>query len=72
MPTYDEIYKEAKKSGVTRLFTLGFIPSLFRNIILGGGFAPLIMGNTYMPLNILYCAGAIVLSHPFEVARVMI
>ena len=25
-----------------------------------------------MPINFLYCAGAMVLSHPFEVARVLI
>lgn len=36
------------------------------------GFIPQMFGFSYMPVNFLYCAGAMVLSHPFEVARVLI
>jgi hypothetical protein len=72
MKTYGDIYRDFSKGGMTRLFTLGFIPSLIRNFILCAGFTPALMGYTYMPINLLYCTGAVVLSHPFEVARVII
>ena len=55
-----------------RLFTLGLIPTLMKNSLMALGFVPQSLGFSYMPLNFLYCAGAVIVSHPFELARVMV
>lgn len=70
--SYGQLYKEVSKGNPLRIFTLGVIPSFFRNFILCTGFTPALMGHTFVPLSLLFCTGAIALSHPFEVARVII
>ena len=61
-----------KQSNMGKLFTLGLIPSIIRNAFLSVAFLPTMMGYTYEPAVAIYCLGAIVLSHPFEVARTII
>ena len=62
----------ANEIGYHRLFTLGLVPSLGRNILVSAGFLPGFLGHEYSPLNVIYALGGILLSHPFEVARVII
>lgn len=56
----------------TRAFTLGLIPTIFRNFFLCLGLTPGLSGFTYAPLTVVWSLGGILLSHPFEVARVLI
>jgi hypothetical protein len=58
--------------GFQRLFTLGLVPSLARNVLLSAGFLPGFLGHDYSPLSIGYALGGILLSHPFEVSRVIL
>ena len=67
--SYREIMSEV---GVSRMFTLGLIPSLNRNILVCSGFIPSFLGQAYSPISVVYALGGILLSHPFEVARVII
>jgi hypothetical protein len=53
-----------------RVFTLGLIPTLLRNSVLFLGIAPALNGIDYTPVSVLYGLGGILLSHPFEIARV--
>jgi hypothetical protein len=62
----------ANDIGYHRLFTLGLVPSLGRNILVSAGFLPGFLGQEYSPLNVIYALGGILLSHPFEVARVIL
>lgn len=55
-----------------KLFTLGLIPMVGRNFLMTFGYLPTMLGQTYSPMNLLYVLGGILLSHPFEVARVII
>lgn len=55
-----------------KLFTLGFTAALARNSILMTAFLPKAMGNEWLPLDAGFAFGAILVSHPFEVARVLI
>ncbi len=55
-----------------RLFTLGVIPTTVRNLLVATSMIPFVAGIDYQPVQVLYAAGAILLSHPFEVARVII
>ena len=70
--TYKQILRETMKGNPVRLFTLGIIPSIIRNITICTGFLPAFQGITYTPVTFIYALGGILLSHPFEVARVMI
>lgn len=71
--SYREILSEHMKGMKPyRIFTLGLIPTMMRNVTLFFGFVPAVAGFTDAPLSILYGLGGILLSHPFEVARVMI
>jgi hypothetical protein len=54
------------------MFTLGLIPSIARNILVCTGFIPSFIGQTSTPITVGYALGGILLSHPFEVARVII
>jgi hypothetical protein len=54
------------------MFTLGLIPSIARNILVCAGFVPSFIGNNSTLLTVGYALGGILLSHPFEVARVII
>ena len=70
--SYGTILSETMRSNPIRLFTLGLFPSLFRNVTLAAGFAPSFMGFNYGPLQLLFACGAVLISHPFEVARVLV
>lgn len=67
--TYSQIVSEV---GFPRMFTLGLIPSIARNILVCTGFIPSFIGQTSAPITVGYALGGILLSHPFEVARVII
>lgn len=67
--TYKEILRETTYK---RAFTLGLIPTTFRNLGLAVGLLPAANGFTFEPLSYLFALGGIVISHPFEVARVII
>jgi hypothetical protein len=67
--TYSQITSEV---GVTRMFTLGLIPSIGRNFLITAGLIPTLLGNNDTLITFGYALGGIVLSHPFEVARVII
>jgi hypothetical protein len=54
------------------MFTLGLIPSIARNIFVCAGFVPSFLGQSYSPISVGYALGGILLSHPFEVARVIL
>jgi hypothetical protein len=54
------------------MFTLGLIPSICRNFFLTAGLIPSLLGNNNTLITLGYALGGIVLSHPFEVARVII
>ena len=54
------------------MFTLGLIPSIARNILVCTGFIPSFIGQNSTPITVGYALGGILLSHPFEVARVII
>jgi hypothetical protein len=59
-------------SGIFRLFTLGLSAHIFRNFALSLALVPREYGSSFEPLQALYALGAILVSHPFEVARVLI
>jgi hypothetical protein len=67
--SYYQIFSEV---GPQRLFTLGLVPSLARNILVSAGFLPGFLGHEYSPLSVVYALGGILLSHPFEVSRVIL
>jgi hypothetical protein len=54
------------------MFTLGVVPVINRNILVSAGFIPSFLGQSYSAISIAYALGGILLSHPFEVARVII
>lgn len=54
------------------MFTLGLIPSLARNVLVCVGFLPSLIGHNSAPISAAYALGGILLSHPFEVARVIL
>ena len=55
-----------------KLITLGYTAALLRNACLMTVFLPRALGNEWLPMDAGFTFGAILLSHPFEVARVMI
>ena len=55
-----------------RLFTLGIGSTLLRNFCLSTAFMPRIYGVHDEAFQLLAAVGAVALSHPFEVARVLI
>lgn len=60
------------EKSIIRPFTVGILPTLLRNCILALGIQPAINGFTQTSVAFLYALGGILLSHPFEVARVHI
>lgn len=58
--------------GVHRLFTLGLFPSLARNFLLSAGFYLSFFDQAYSASSLLFAVGGVWLSHPFEVARVIL
>ena len=66
--SYAQILKE---SGV-KLVTRGYTAHLGRNLFLASAFTPAYMGTDSQLSQLLFGFGAILASHPFEVARVLI
>ena len=58
--------------GPHRLFTLGLFPSLARNFLVCAGFYPSFFDQVYSATSLLFAVGGVWLSHPFEVARVIL
>jgi hypothetical protein len=54
------------------MFTLGLIPSIGRNFLILAGLIPTLLGNNGTLITAGYALGGILLSHPFEVARVIV
>lgn len=70
---YLQSFKEVTSGGkYIRIFTLGLIPTLIRNLLMASGLQPATNGFNQTSVAILYTLGGILLSHPFEVARVHI
>ena len=59
-------------TGLFKLVTLGATAHIFRNFALSLAIVPREYGSNYEPVQALYALGAILISHPFEVARVLI
>lgn len=55
-----------------RMFTLGYTAHLSRNLVLGTALGARYAGSNNEAFNALWTFGALLLSHPFEVVRVMI
>lgn len=70
-PSYGRIMNDWG-ANLPKLVTLGFSAALCRNACLMMAFLPKTLGNEWMPLDAGFALGAILLSHPFEVARVLI
>lgn len=70
-PSYSKIMNEMG-ANLPKYVTLGFTAALCRNACLMSAFLPKALGNEWMPLDAGFAMGAILLSHPFEVARVLI
>ena len=69
-PSYRQIMSNF--ANVPKLVTLGYTAALTRNAILMTAFLPKTLGNEWMPMDAGFALGAVALSHPFEVARVLI
>lgn len=65
-------YKALVSSNPIKLVTLGFTAALCRNAMLMTAFLPKTLGNEWLPMDAAFAMGAILISHPFEVARVLI
>lgn len=59
-------------ANIPKLFTLGYTAALCRNALLSTAFLPKTLGNEWMPLDAAFAFGAVLVSHPFEVARTLI
>ena len=59
-------------ANMPKLVTLGYTSALCRNAILMTAFLPKTLGNDWMPLDAAFALGAVIVSHPFEVSRVLI
>ena len=55
-----------------RTVTLGYTAHLARNFALAAAFIPALAGSDMESLHVVFGMGALLLSHPFEVARVLI
>jgi len=70
-PSYSQIQKNFGVN-LPKLVTLGYSAAFLRNFCLMTAFLPKTLGNEWMPLDAGFALGAVLLSHPFEVARVLI
>lgn len=59
-------------ANLPKLVTLGYSAALLRNTCLMTAFLPKALGNSWMPMDAGFALGALMISHPFEVARVLI
>ena len=69
-PSYRQVMSNF--GNVPKLITLGYTAALTRNALLMTAFLPKTLGNEWMPMDAGFALGAVALSHPFEVARVLI
>lgn len=70
-PSYRGVMKNWG-ANIPKLFTLGYTAALCRNALLMTAFLPKTLGNEWMPLDAAFAFGAVLVSHPFEVARTLI
>ena len=59
-------------ANIPKLFTLGYTAALTRNALLMTAFLPKTLGSDWAPLDAGFAFGALIVSHPFEVARTLI
>ena len=59
-------------ANIPKLVTLGYTAAFFRNAFLMTAFLPKTLGNEWVPMDAGFAFGAVLISHPFEVARVLI
>lgn len=59
-------------ANLPKLVTLGYTAALLRNSLLMTAFLPRTLGNESIGVDAGFAFGAVLLSHPFEVARVLI
>ena len=71
-PTYRSIFKGGLISNLRRLTSLGMTAALTRNFCLSLALIPRAIGNESVMIDHMFALGALTLSHPFEVARVLI
>ena len=69
---YREMMFKGGLPGVFKLFTLGLGAHVCRNFAMSLAFLPRQAGSEDFSVQALYGLGAILASHPFEVARVLI
>ncbi len=65
-------YGEAAAKAGSGMFTRGLIPLAIRNYFLLYSVYPSQNGINYTPYNVALAVGSIVISHPFEVCRVLL
>ena len=70
-PSYKQIMGNWGKN-IPKLFSLGMSAALLRNTCLMMALLPRQLGNEWVPLDAGFAFGALLVSHPFEVARVLI
>ena len=70
-PSYKQVISNWG-ANLPKLVTLGYTAALLRNTCLMTAFLPRALGNEWLPMDAGFAFGAILLSHPFEVARVLI
>lgn len=70
--TYGSILKANKKAGgnIFKFLTLGIVPTTIGTSLLFNSILPQTLGFDSDALDILFAVGGVVLSHPFEVARI--
>ena len=70
--SYASIRENFKATNIAKLVTLGFSAALLRNLCLLTAVLPKSQGNESLVVDAGFAAGAVLVSHPFEVARVLI
>ena len=70
-PSYKQVISNWG-ANLPKLVTLGYTAALLRNSCLMTAFLPRAFGNESVLMDAGFAFGAILLSHPFEVARVLI
>ena len=70
-PSYGQVIKDIG-ANLPKLVTLGYTAALARNAFLMTAFLPKTLGNESLAVDAGFAFGAVLASHPFEVARVLI
>lgn len=69
---YSQLVKEKwGAQGTVKVFTMGLPAAMLRNSMYAVAFLPRWQGNDWIAADLLFTMGAILLSHPFEAARVL-